>query len=646
MRALITRQKLALVAAGAVSAALLAACGADPLTTTNTTAAPSTSAEVGPKPTYQAGAVLVSDGTTTVRIGDQKVNFPTTVTDAAFSPDGSRIAFVDANGNIATAHPDGTGLIVLTKKQPGVTRSSPTWLQHRIVYTHRKDGVSTLFEVGSNGGNSFNYEGYEADTQFWFGEGPEAGNAAPSASKVEGPGMELAFQHTGAGGAPEVWVVDRNQRSPWSVKIADGAAAELSADGSRVAFVAANGQVSVVEAKEGAKPVQISFGVDTPSHLAWSADGRRVAFQTKTGVQSVKSTPDSSTANPTTDHASSTGVPSFAPPVTDRFARLTEADPVQAAIAASRMRFATMDRYSPSESSPGAYTATITAAKGAGLSGGAIAALTTVGYGGPVLFTTGSGLDKRVKAELQRLFGEISPDFAPEITIMGGPADVPAQVESDLKAMGFHVRRIPAADLAMIGLPDKAADVGLFFVVDSEDRAGLTAAATLGTGFPVLISDNGVLSTRSKALLNTVTGAATIVPLDTAGEQAVGATWSGKPGSLKVDPAIATNAARLRALGAYSRGLLVVDRSVPADVLLATSISRWSGYAVVAVDGGAPLDPALVSWLDASSGMLDTLIVVDSTNKVSNDTIESVMRAVSGPLGFGQVKPTEIKAGA
>ena len=73
----------------------------------------------------KAGLALISDGTAVVRVGDQKVTFPTTVTDAVFSADGSRIAFVNGDGNIATARPDGKGMKVLTAKAAGVVPVPP-----------------------------------------------------------------------------------------------------------------------------------------------------------------------------------------------------------------------------------------------------------------------------------------------------------------------------------------------------------------------------------------------------------------------------------------------------------------------------------------------------------------------------------------
>ena len=124
MRTHIVRRRLAHGAVVAASAALLAACGQHPgATTTN-----NGTGSIGQAPGYKAGLALISDGTTVVRVGDQKVTFPTTVTDAVFSADGSRIAFVNGDGNIATARPDGKGLKVLTAKAAGVVRSRPTWM--------------------------------------------------------------------------------------------------------------------------------------------------------------------------------------------------------------------------------------------------------------------------------------------------------------------------------------------------------------------------------------------------------------------------------------------------------------------------------------------------------------------------------------
>jgi hypothetical protein len=71
-------------------------------------------------------------GTPNVRVGDATVTFPGRVTDAAFSPDGRRVAYIDANGSVATAKPDGTDVFVLTRTKASVTRSRPTWWESQL----------------------------------------------------------------------------------------------------------------------------------------------------------------------------------------------------------------------------------------------------------------------------------------------------------------------------------------------------------------------------------------------------------------------------------------------------------------------------------------------------------------------------------
>ena len=268
---------------------------------------PGTSEAAGPR--YEAGDLMVSDGTDTVVIDGNPVKFPTTVTDAAWSHDGSRIAFVDADNNIATSRPDGSELIVLTKAVAGIRRSSPTWNAASILYTYwAADGSSQLRTV------PFIAQAVEPQEQDFRGHDeadPATNNAAPSA----GRDGEVAYQHAGRDGL-EVWVVDTNARVPESAKRAMGGAAEVSPDGSKVAFVAPNGQVSVVPFWEGeGGPEQVTFGVDSPSHLAWSPDGTRIAFQTPTGVASVTAdVPDGASANPVTELSSTSGTPSFVRP--------------------------------------------------------------------------------------------------------------------------------------------------------------------------------------------------------------------------------------------------------------------------------------------------------------------------------------------
>jgi len=237
MRTHIVRRRLAHGAVVAASAALLAACGQHPGANNP---GDSGNGSIGQASGYKVGLALVSDGSNVVRVGDQKVTFPTTVTDAVFSADGSRIAFVNGDGNIATARPDGKGLKVLTAKANGVVRSRPAWYGGTVMFTERTgNGAAELKDVVGSGAGTM--AGEPGEQIAWMGETDSAEQEdkqfGSNASVVfPGPGREAAFQHAGSKG-PEVWVSDQNQRTPMQSKLVDGSEPALSSDGMRVAFV-------------------------------------------------------------------------------------------------------------------------------------------------------------------------------------------------------------------------------------------------------------------------------------------------------------------------------------------------------------------------------------------------------------------------
>src|SRR5262249_47910917 len=159
--------------------------------------------------------------------------------------------------------------------------------------------------------------------------------------------------------------VDTNQRDPTPRKLGAGAAAEISPDGTKVAFVAPNGQLSVISAvTDAAKPVQISFGAKSPSHLAWTPDGKRVAFETTDGVESVSAAPAGAGHNPATKLSTKPGVPTFAPLRKDRLVRVGGTDAIEAAIVASKMRWSDQPLYQPNESGHQAVGALLTGLTG------------------------------------------------------------------------------------------------------------------------------------------------------------------------------------------------------------------------------------------------------------------------------------------
>ena len=303
-----TRRRLV---AGAVLAtsltALTAACASSPnagaLASTNPTASsaapsasPTSTSATSGSAEYPPGTPLASNGTTTVAIGTEQVAFPTTVTDATWAPNGSRIAFIDGSGNVATALPNGTSLIELTTAKPGVTRSAPAWSGTRVVFTETAGGVSNVESVGIDGYTRANVQnapliqGQEADadgaypTQSGITEidsGESSFSSAPATW-----GTDTAYQYQSANG-PEVVVEDTTQRTPDIFEVGAGTDPMMSPDGSRIVFVGTDGQIDVAADADHAAVSALTSGITGATDPVWSADGQTVTFDTPAGFETV-----------------------------------------------------------------------------------------------------------------------------------------------------------------------------------------------------------------------------------------------------------------------------------------------------------------------------------------------------------------------
>jgi WD40-like Beta Propeller Repeat len=334
MRTHLAHRRAAAAAALIASAALLAACG--PQAGSALTAEPSPSAAASsspapesspaasgvptvapsarPKPATkpapgwkpQKGTTLISNGTRTVQIGGYAVTFPTTVTDAVWTIDG-RIAFVDGDGNISTAHWDGTARRVLTEAKDGVLRSNLAYDGGQIMWeSHSADGTQTVWGV---------YESQPLATHrnTWAdGNGPSLAIGDPDFS---GGPIYMAFQHSATTGE-EVWIADSNGREPMSMKVAAGTSPALSPDGERVAFVGPDGDVRVVRRVEGkhlgqpgslTQPVRVTEGAHATGDLAWTADGTKLAYSTAHGIDEVSGSTTAGATHPVTHLSSAPG---------------------------------------------------------------------------------------------------------------------------------------------------------------------------------------------------------------------------------------------------------------------------------------------------------------------------------------------------
>jgi Tol biopolymer transport system component len=515
----------------AASVALLAtACAAKP--SSNVDNQPSTTDSSGTGSALTAGTLLVSDGTATVSIGGKAVTFPGPVTDATWSPDGSRIAYIDGDGNVATARPDGTGVFVLTAKDPSVVRSRPSWSRAWLYYAEKKGNTSTLMFVSPNGCAPTGAVDHGSPWDMDTGPGTSYIDVTPSAAFSFKP-ARVAFQHNEPSG-PQVWINDSNQRSPNTYKVANGSEPALSPDGQRLAYIGGSGQLFLTGVTSGGPGIQITFGADHPTRPVWNSDSQSIAYETAKDVESVGVLPGP-TSNPVTTLSPKPGVPAFLAAKRNTVARISGVDPVAMSIAVSQARWPAQQAYTPYQGYPGAQDATIATPAQASV------ATNTFGYG-PLLLTSGASLDSRTKAELQRIFGQAGdPNGTPNVTIVG--SDVSAAVEQSLKAMGYQVTRkqgapLPTTPGGACGLQKDAYFYRQTIVIVDQSSANDNAAATamaLSLGAPILRLHGGLDDAAKQFLTRSAATVETVYIVDSTG--AVSAEVQKQIGDLVSGPA-------------------------------------------------------------------------------------------------------------
>jgi len=612
---------------------------------------PGDAAHRTPTPKYTATVPTISDGTDKVLIDHAPVTFPSTVTDASWSPDGTRLAYVDGSGNIATARPNGTGVLVLTAAKAGVKRAQPVFEDGggEIVFSERgTDGVWRLMSVSADGSDATAYGASSEALLDSIGDGTADTAASaiynPAVRKLNGALSVLAYQHQGGAG-PEIWILDRNQRGPQGRKARDGAAPALSPDGARIAFVGGDGQLytEALPVTGASVAVRLTSGIKGLTHPVWSSDGSRLAFGTAADVESVAAAaPVSGAAGPVTVESSSPGVPGFEPMTPTSVLRFASADPVAGSIAQSAAYFATVPAsgYPPIPTGY-AYASTVTLV---GTSDPA--ALTAAALGrdtGPVLFTRPDTLSPATAAEIRRVLGPLDGRVAAgTLRIVGDDTAISPGVRAAAAALGYRVTDV--SDRDPIG--EAAANVAggfpgtRLYLVSATDTPAILSLAATGHGGAVLLTDNSSMPAVDEPILDklNLTGQnpVTVVAVGAQAQAAVRSSWPGKPAALSAAPVGGADADFNSVLVArrYSDGpteVAITTTDSWQDALLAAE--NGPGMPMLAVDPKAGLSTQAIAWLEDSASSVSTVVIYGDATAVPDQIANAAAAALDAPAG-------------
>ncbi|MFG1649074.1 cell wall-binding repeat-containing protein [Micromonospora sp. NPDC049275] len=354
---------------------------------------------------------------------------PDTITDAAWSPDGSQAVYLDQQAGIKRIRFN-DGAIRYTVNSPpddGVRRGSPTWwADGSAVAWSEKNSASSPWRVATErvGGLLGNSWLSPKDGKHYLN--PDGG-----------PGQLVAFQRqddNGSGlptGQPAVMLYDGAQEGfeRWRLVDENGSNPSISPDGSRVAFVRA-GRI-VVSDLAGDNEVTITPADVQYDNPTWSPNGTSLAFSrvTSTGAWPVYTALVDGTAAPSAVPGLN-GVPAYQPQRKERVARVSGASRFETAVAVSRARWG----------DGGAFAAVLTRSDtyADALSGTALAAA----KGGPLLLTPSARLEATTKAEMQRI---LVPGHS-TVYLLGSTGALSTAVENEVRAMGYAVQRLAGPD--------------------------------------------------------------------------------------------------------------------------------------------------------------------------------------------------------
>ncbi|HEY9483249.1 MAG TPA: cell wall-binding repeat-containing protein, partial [Micromonosporaceae bacterium] len=444
-----------------------------------------------------------------------------TVTDGAWSPDGSRMAFVNQNGALETVRYNSASDTGMYAEADGDARSRPTWTDDgsfllwsaQVTDDH---GTHDIIQFGTGDTQGWNTINLDSGTNWTFPDG-----GAGTTILVQG-------EPTG-GGVTSIYSIDElnlfdDTVTPTLVQSNASSPAAGPLDNS-VAYIASDGSHAQVWVKPGGggAAVQVTSDAVDHSNPTWSPDGKTIAFDEGTSVFTAPA------AGGTPTPANLTGVPAYQTKFADKKVRFAGQNRYETAISVSEGNWA--DAGSDVKLPANAVVLSRGDTFADALGGSSLAAAKQ----GPLLLTPPTSLLPATATEIKRVLGS---DTSKTVYLVGGTGALSTGVENSVKALGYHTSRLSGLDrygtavavANAINLNPDLVLVATGLKFPDALSAGAVAGAfdVPGTGLSavVVLSANDLMPTTTKSYLEALDQSANGPTKDAIGGSAVTALSS------------------------------------------------------------------------------------------------------------------------
>lgn len=593
-------------------------------------------------PAALGGPLTASNGSTSIFISGASSIAPqvcdvnancvaANVTDAQWSPDGSRVAFVNQNQQIETTTRAAKNYEWWSSVPAnGTQRSSPTFdsTGQFLIWSERPDSASPWSIVVASAASSLSDY-----TSKWFSDaGYDYTN--PDA----GPNGVVAYErNTDSGGTPsgtsEVWLGDFNTGTTRQL-LSD--ASQPAVIGDKVAFVRSDGahqQIFVASYDAGGAGAVTQLTTDAANHgnPTFSPDGSAIAFSRADGTVGVVSVTGGSAQTVT----GLKGSPAYQTRGQDTVYRISGAD-----------RFSTSVQTSKAHWNAGAADTVVLSRSDQfadALGGAALAAAKH----GPLLLTPPTSLNSDTSAEIRRVLGAATT--AKTVYLLGSPGALSTNVEDAVNALGYKTVRLAGADRFATSLAiakEISSQPGLILAATGMNfpdalAAGAAAGTWTNSGTPgvVVLTNDGVLPAATKAYLDS-NPKATLAGI---GKQGV-AALSGYPNAVPIAGSSRYETAAQVAevfFGGTRYAGLATGANWP-DALAGGALLGTLGGPLLLTNGTAATLDLDTTWVlsDRSAAIANPLVfgssavVSDALAKQAGSWISPVYTVASNPTGL------------